>query len=743
MPETVADLPAPLAGTPFGPVASYLVDFWQRQILFLDVLRQRGNQYHEQIARKAPSVLDFGSELVVDGSKLPRPVNYRLLRVKPPPGVTIDPRKRPFMIVDPRAGHGPGIGGFKADSEIGVALRAGHACYFASFLPLPEQGQTVLDVVRAEAAFLEHIIGAHPDAEGPPVVIGNCQAGWQAMIGAALRPELFGPIIIAGAPLSYWAGEHGGPPMRYSGGLLGGGWLTALAGDLGGGLFDGSWLVENFENLNLANTWWEKQYHVFSNIDIEAARYLGFERWWNAHVLLDAGEMNWIVENLFVGNRLATAELTTESGERIDLRNIRSPIVVFCSKGDNITPPAQALGWICDLYNDVDDIRSRGQTIVYAVHDSIGHLGIFVSGKVARKEHEEFASNIDFIDVLPPGLYEAEITGQPISDPDANPWLIRFAGRTIEDVRAIVKPDPENERRFGTVRRLSEVNLAFYRTLAQPFVRAAVTPLSAEVMRQLHPLRLSYGLFSDRNPFMLPVAIAAQMVRAGRRPAPADNLLRAAEAGISARIARVLDAVGKARDTTAERVFERTYSLPTLQGLLGLQPGETPRRHPGISQEHRTLVALRIAELEAQIDKGGPGEAALRAILYVGLADRVADERAFATLRQLAAEEGDDLDLAALKTAVRKQYLMLHIDPERALATIPTLLARGGGADGDLLDKIRRVVLAGGEPGEAGRERLARIEALFAAAEKPAAVPPPARRTSAPARRTRRKVVQQ
>ena len=80
---------------------------------------------------------------------------------------------------------------------------------------------------------------------------------------------------------------------------------------------------------------------------------------------------------------------------------------MFCSKGDNVTPPQQALGWILDLYESVDDIRSHGQTIVYTIHETAGHLGIFVSGGVARKEHSEFSSNIDLIDVLPPGLYEA------------------------------------------------------------------------------------------------------------------------------------------------------------------------------------------------------------------------------------------------------------------------------------------------------------------------------------------------
>ena len=101
-------------------------------------------------------------------------------------------------------------------------------------------------------------------------MIGNCQAGWAVMILAALRPELFGTIIVAGSPLSYWAGVRGKNPMRYSGGLLGGSWLTALTSDLGAGKFDGAWLVQNFENQNPANTLWSKPYNLYSKIDTEA-----------------------------------------------------------------------------------------------------------------------------------------------------------------------------------------------------------------------------------------------------------------------------------------------------------------------------------------------------------------------------------------------------------------------------------------------------------------------------------------
>src|SRR5215475_7803146 len=328
----------------FGPAFEYLVDAAQRSVLFLDVMRQRGNQFREYLAQTAPHVLDFEVELIVDGRTLRRPVNYALVRIVPPKTVQLDPTRRPFVVVDPRAGHGPGIGGFKADSEIGVAFKAGHPCYFVGFLPEPMPGQTIEDIARAEAVLLEKVIALHPGADGKPCVIGNCQAGWAVMMLAAVRPDLFGPIIVAGAPLSYWQGVHGKYPMRYSGGLLGGSWLTAFASDLGGGKFDGAWLVQNFENQNPANTYWTKQYNLYSKIDTEAPRYLGFERWWGGHVLLNAEEMQFIADELFIGNKLATAGIVTSDGQSIDLRSIRSPIIVFCSKADNITPPAQALG---------------------------------------------------------------------------------------------------------------------------------------------------------------------------------------------------------------------------------------------------------------------------------------------------------------------------------------------------------------------------------------------------------------
>jgi hypothetical protein len=701
----------------------YMTDAAQRTVLFWDTMRQRGNQYRDHLAETAPHVLDYEVELIIDGRTLKRPVNYGLVRVIPPKGVEIDPQRRAFVIVDPRAGHGPGIGGFKADSEIGVAFKAGHPCYFIGFLPDPMPGQTIEDIGRAEAIFLEKVITLHPDADGKPCVIGNCQAGWAVMMLAAARPELFGPIIIAGSPLSYWAGVRGKNPMRYSGGLLGGSWLTALTSDLGNGKFDGAWLVQNFENQNPANTLWTKQYNLYSKIDTEAPRYLGFERWWGGHVNLNADEIQFIVDELFVGNNLAAGKIATSDGTTIDLRNIRSPMVVFCSKGDNITPPQQALGWILDLYESVDEIRSYGQTIVYTIHETVGHLGIFVSGGVAKKEHGEFSSNIDLIDTLPPGLYEAVLENK--TEGTANPelatgnWVMRCETRTLDDIRALGGNDLADERRFATAARVSDINLALYRTFAQPFVRALVTSPWAQWMQQVHPLRLQYELFSNANPMMAPVAGMAEEVRENRQPSSADNPFIAMQEIASDQIVATLDAWREFSEAFAERTFLNVYGSPMLQAAVGIDPsGTRALQRAGKNPLHQELLQKRIAEHKSHIPVGGLREAVVRALLYAGMNRAAVDERGFEMVRRIRRAHGD-MQLSEFKALVREQYLLLLIDSEAAIAAIPSMLPPDAETRREAFDLIKQVLSARGELSTTDRERLQRVSRQFGLEEGP------------------------
>jgi hypothetical protein len=578
-------------------------------------------------------------------------------------------------------------------------------------------GQTIEDIARAEAIFLENVIALHPDADGKPCVIGNCQAGWAIMMLAAIRPELFGPIIIAGSPLSYWAGVRGKYPMRYSGGLLGGSWLTALASDLGHGKFDGAWLVQNFENQNPANTLWTKQYNLYSKIDTEAPRYLDFERWWGGHVNLNAEEIQFIVDELFIGNNLAAGRIHTSDGTAIDLRNIRSPIVVFCSKGDNVTPPQQALGWILDLYDDVDEIRSCGQTIVYTIHETVGHLGIFVSGGVAKKEHGEFSSNIDLIDTLPPGLYEAVFESK--ADDTANPdfvsgnWVMRCEARTLDDIRALGGNDAADERRFATAARVSEINLALYRTFAQPFVRAMANSPLAGWMQQMHPLRLSYEFFSSANPMMGLVAPMAEHVRKDRRPISSSNPFLAMQENMSRQIVTALDAWRDASEAMAERTFLAIYGLPSLQAAVGIDPASTrPLRRAAKNPLHRELLQQRTADLKSRVSVGGPREAVIRGLLYVGRARASVDERGFEAVRRIR-ETHSDMSLSDFKRVVREQFYLLLIDQDAALGAIPSLLPRDADLRRKALGLIEQALSARGDLSAEERRRMQEVARLF------------------------------
>ena len=698
---------------------SYWIDSWQRSLLFWDVMRERGNVFIEHEKKGEPPVLVFDYDIVVDGRTLEDPANYALVRIKPTPEYPTGPGKRPIVVVDPRAGHGPGIGGSKIASEIGIALRAGHPCYFVMFFPKPCPTQTIESVTRAEAVFLQKVSELHPDAEGKPFVIGNCQGGWAVLILAAAAPHLFGPILLAGSPVSYWAGVEGKNPMRYSGGLLGGSWLSSFASDLGNGIFDGCYLVENFDNLNPSNTLWNKYYNVYSKIDSEHLRFLDFEKWWGGYFLLNKREMEWIVQNLFVGNKLSSNEVTSADGKvTVNLYNLPSPIVVFASWGDNITPPQQALNWITDLYDSVDEIIAHNQTIVYCLHEEVGHLGVFVSAKVADREYTEIMSMIDMIDALPSGLYEAVIEDTRPDMPGLElidgRYVIRFEARTIEDILAL-GDGRKHERSFEIVKRVAEINQSLYDTFLSPLVRATSNEMTAHWWRMLQPERMQRYMFSDVNPAMWPFKAFAQMVREQRQPVSSDNVFLELETRMSGQITASLNAFRDLRDAWCERLFKSIYESPWIAAMVGFSelPGRRkgPRPDDWLRSELKRLAAI---ENESYIEQGTPIDGGLRMLLYQGLDAKVADERQFRLIQQLMTEIPEDRrpTMAQLKQAFRRQFLILLLDEERAINALPKLLP-----DTDrrelALEIVCRIATARGDLNDAQKKRFRRIEEIL------------------------------
>jgi pimeloyl-ACP methyl ester carboxylesterase len=659
------------ARTPLGlmqDAMAYAVDATQRSILFWDAMRRAGNAFVEHEKEGCPPVLVFDWEMVVDGRELPRPCNYALVRITPPPGAKpLDPKMRPFVIIDPRAGHGAGIGGFKSDSQVGVALRRGHPVYFVIFFKDPEPGQTILDITEAEAVFLRRIHELHPEAQ-KPVVIGNCQGGWAVMMLGASEPELTGPLVLNGAPLSYWAGEKGRNPMRYTGGLAGGGWPATLLADLGNGKFDGANLVMNFESLSPANTWFRKYFNLYEKADSEAERFLEFERWWGGYYLMNREEIGWIVENLFIGDRFARGEIRAGKGASFNMRAIKSPIVVFASAGDNITPPGQALRWIADVYRHEAEIKALGQTIVYLVHDDIGHLGIFVSGKVAMKEHTEIANTLELIESMAPGLYEMRITGAEGTGLNTG-FQVELVSRTIADVRAI-SGEAENEA-FPQVARISAVNQTLYDTFVGPVVRQATTEATAETRRQLHPMRARRYMVSDLNPFMAPFAAAAERVRADRTPAAADNPFLAMERAWADGVEAAIDTWRDWRDAAQEFAFHGVYGTLAAYGVTPEAVEEPPEASAALSDIPDVQAAL------SRISQGGYAEAVVRMMILLAKArggvrrNRLARSQAMLTGEPPFAE----MTSAARQALIREQTVVVEMAPEEALAALPLLLA--------------------------------------------------------------------
>ncbi len=539
--------------------AQYAVDFAQRSVLLWDTLRQRGNNFLEHERQGLPPVLHFDYETIMDGRRLKRPVNYALLRIIPPKGVTVDANRRPYVIIDPRGGHGPGIGGFKDDSQVGVALREGHPVYFVMFFRDPEPGQTLIDVCNAEREFVHRVRELHSDAPKPGIV-GNCQAGWAAMMLAASSPDDTGPVVIVGAPMSYWGGAWregaGDNPMRYAGGLLGGTWLSSFTADLGDGKFDGAYLVQNFENLNPANTFWDKYYQVFANVDTDAQRFLDFERWWGGYFLLTREEIEWITQNLFVGNKLWSG--TAGPSGVFDLRQIKVPIVLFASLGDNITPPQQAFNWVADVYGSTEEIKARGQVIVGLMHEDVGHLGIFVSGKVAKKEGTQIASVLKSIEALPPGLYGMEIA--ETSDGGKPSYDVSFVELRLEEVaERLNRFKREDEKPFEAVNAVAEFNQRAYELFGRPVVKAFANEYGAKLSRLLHPLRAQRWAFSDLNPALWWLAPVAKAVKENRQATSADHPARKLESMVSELTSASLDSQRALRDAVAEATFFEIY----------------------------------------------------------------------------------------------------------------------------------------------------------------------------------------
>jgi hypothetical protein len=482
--------------------------------------------------------------------------------------------------------------------------------------------------------------------------------------------------------------------------LLGGTWLASLTADLGNGIFDGAHIVQNFESLDPANTWWSKYYHVFANVDTEPPRFLDFERWWGGYYLMNGEEIEWITQELFVGARLWTG--ARKDGNAFDLRQVRSPIIMFASMGDNITPPQQAFNWVADIYRSTEDVKASGQTIVGLLHRSAGHLGLFVSGKIARKEHAQLVSVLKSVEALPPGLYGMQIDERKPSS-GAVEYEVSFVEHRLEDiVPRLNRFQRVDEKPFRAVAAISEFNQHAYELFAQPVVRA-----------------FQRWSISELNPWLWWLESAADRVNENRHAIPAEHPLRQTEKALAGMVSATLDCYRDLRDAMIEATFFEIYGNLFSLYLAEQGGAEAARELP---KDPQALPFVRAA-LEA-IEQGGyPAALARTAELLERHGAPVPLARVEHKL-QLTKEYADllpDLPIHEWKLIRGEQDIILRFEPERALATLPRLLAEQGDRERFLrvLDRVANDRQLSAEPPT--HEQLEMLERIKSAVGRQAA----------------------
>ncbi|MBS0340655.1 MAG: DUF3141 domain-containing protein, partial [Proteobacteria bacterium] len=327
---------------------------------------------------------------------------------------------------------------------------------------------------------------------------------------------------------------------------------------------------------------------------------------------------------------------------------------------------------------------AAGRTIVYMLHPTIGHLGIFVGGAVARKEHDQLVNTLDQIDALPPGLYEMQI--EPL-DPNAEfaaletgSYSVRFDTRTFDDIRALDPDGRGDETVFSTIAQLSEVNMTAYRTFVQPWVRAMGSRALGDFMRWTHPLRQQHLLMSDMSPMSPWLREAAQKAREHREPVAPDNVWLAWERLGSEWIVQALNQMGSARDDASAGWVGMAYGPRGLGALL--PPAEADEmaalHRAGTDEAKARKLAL------ANVDKGGFAEAVCR-IVVAGITRRGSIERRNLRIGQLLGSSHREMvrqmvgvpDSAApldWPKILDAQSLVVTFAPKEAMAALPRML---------------------------------------------------------------------
>ena len=311
-----------------------------------------------------------------------------------------------------------------------------------------------------------------------------------------------------------------------------------------------------------------------------------------------------------------------------------------------------------------------------------------------------------------------------------------FDERRLEDIVARMNRfERADEKPFEAVAAISEFNQRAYELFLQPLVQSTSNEYTAKLGRQFHPLRFQRWSMSDLNPWLAWLGPAAEMVKAQRQGVEPDNAALKIEKAMAGTLSASLEYYRALRDAASEGAFFQTYGNVFSLYIADKRAAEVKATEP--IAEPRELPFVKEA-LES-IGEGGYPEALARVACLLA---RKGEPMLLSKLQmksELISEYRDLLPAMAPDQWRRvrgEQEIIVRYEPEKALATLPKLLANR--EDREKLVTLVRRLLADERVQRAkpSTEQLAMIEHIGEALDIRAGAP----RGRAPAPQARKSV---
>lgn len=268
-----------------------------------------------------------------------------------------DARDQPILIIPPQAGHHSYIADYaEGQSLVATALASSDLPVYAiefkscTFERKREDYNDLLSQVTAAIS---------RTGKSKAHLVGLCQGGTLASIYAAVYPMKVASLTVAGAPIDVQAS-----PSALSKALKTPLWQYEVIVALGAGLIHGEWMLANWKAPNAKKHYIDRYLNPSERNDT-------FYKWYDLTQNIAGSWYLWLIENLFIGNKLINDEMVLPDGTEVRLGNIKCRIYLIAGERDDISPPDHT-------FNMADKIK--GFVNKQLIPDA-GHIGVFMGPK--------------------------------------------------------------------------------------------------------------------------------------------------------------------------------------------------------------------------------------------------------------------------------------------------------------------------------------------------------------------------